>query len=474
MLSVRPLCLAQAAGLLALTAGFSGWASAAPAIDQSNLAPTTNSARATTGGTIFGQVVRAGQSGYLTQVDLSLAKTAGLTGDLFFQVVGVDGAGQPDLLDVKAHRVTNLDGVPDDTPLQTPLPFPASFDLTQDLVWVEPGDEFVVAVSRFAPGAPPWVTLRTTSGGDGGYADGELFSRGFDSASPWVEVSSGQRDAGFQTWVDPAPALPEANTVEVRPTFDAVGALTPGATLWTVTDGTNGIGVQEFGTQADEERAILEFALPRLPEGAEITGARLNLDMGGGSGEPSIAIHPYVGNGTLDTTDALETSQPAFITGPVRPVGGLIVELTADVIDDAYASGTGFIGFLMQLDNTFRSVIFASLERNLFSISSGEDLPALEIDFTLAAVVGDYDNSGQIEQGDLDQVLQNWGQGFASIPGTWINNRPTEGVVDQAELDAVLQNWGGTAAPNFRGVDVPEPSALSVLGLTMLNRRRRA
>ncbi len=90
------------------------------------------------------------------------------------------------------------------------------------------------------------------------------------------------------------------------------------------------------------------------------------------------------------------------------------------------------------------------------------------------APAGDYDDSGQVEQGDLDLVLQNWGAGFAGVPGTWVNERPNSGIVDQAELDGVLLNWGNTSSPRFDGSAVPEPAALGVCVLSwfVANRRR--
>ncbi len=92
---------------------------------------------------------------------------------------------------------------------------------------------------------------------------------------------------------------------------------------------------------------------------------------------------------------------------------------------------------------------------------------------TAAQTAGDYDDSGQVEQGDLDLVLQNWGAGFAGLPAAWINQRPTTGIVDQAELDGVLLNWGDTTAPRASAAAVPEPSAFVGLGLVGLARCRR-
>ncbi len=82
--------------------------------------------------------------------------------------------------------------------------------------------------------------------------------------------------------------------------------------------------------------------------------------------------------------------------------------------------------------------------------------------FTDAGPTGDHDGSGQVEQGDLDLVLQNWGLDTdaiagGGIPTGWTNDLP-DGLIDQAELDGVLLNWGGTASPEFSGAThVPEP-----------------
>ncbi len=92
-----------------------------------------------------------------------------------------------------------------------------------------------------------------------------------------------------------------------------------------------------------------------------------------------------------------------------------------------------------------------------------------------AAIVGDYDSSGQVEQGDLDIVLQNWGTGtFTGGETALVGGGPFDGTVDQNELDGVLQNWGSTAAPDFGGSAVPEPAAVFLLGaggLALVRRR---
>ncbi len=95
-----------------------------------------------------------------------------------------------------------------------------------------------------------------------------------------------------------------------------------------------------------------------------------------------------------------------------------------------------------------------------------------------AAVEGDYNNSGQVEQGDLDFVLSNWGDTDISDVTGWVNfaglpGGDIGGQVEQTELDLVLSNWGDTSAPDFGASSVPEPAAgLLVFALLGMTRRR--
>ncbi|MEM7576531.1 MAG: choice-of-anchor tandem repeat NxxGxxAF-containing protein [Planctomycetota bacterium] len=83
---------------------------------------------------------------------------------------------------------------------------------------------------------------------------------------------------------------------------------------------------------------------------------------------------------------------------------------------------------------------------------------------------GDFNGSGQVEQGDLNLVLNNWGtntvvNGDAVIPVGWKNYAEDTATVDQNELNLVLNNWGSVAAPSFEGFNVPEPGVGFALGL---------
>ena len=56
-----------------------------------------------------------------------------------------------------------------------------------------------------------------------------------------------------------------------------------------------------------------------------------------------------------------------------------------------------------------------------------------------AACLGDIDQSGAVDAGDLAVLLGSWGDGGKGIPAD-LNG---DGVVDASDLAALLGNWGG-------------------------------
>lgn len=87
-------------------------------------------------------------------------------------------------------------------------------------------------------------------------------------------------------------------------------------------------------------------------------------------------------------------------------------------------------------------------------------------------IEGDYDDDGQVAQGDLNLVLNNWGSDAPFDP----NGDPfATTTVDQEELNRVLNNWGNQAVPpSFADSAVPEPTLAAALlaGTGLLLRRR--
>ncbi|MEM8494577.1 MAG: PEP-CTERM sorting domain-containing protein, partial [Planctomycetota bacterium] len=111
-------------------------------------------------------------------------------------------------------------------------------------------------------------------------------------------------------------------------------------------------------------------------------------------------------------------------------------------------------------------------------IQAGDEVGVLNIEIAnvaiieavIAGLVGDFNDSGSVEQGDLNLVLNNWGQ---DAPFDSKGDPFATATVDQEELNRVLNNWGSSAAPSFAGSAVPEPALAAVVGVGLLGLRRR-
>jgi len=88
-------------------------------------------------------------------------------------------------------------------------------------------------------------------------------------------------------------------------------------------------------------------------------------------------------------------------------------------------------------------------------------------------LIGDITDDGLVGADDLDILLANWGDAVGSGAGAMNSGDLSgDGVVGQADLNILLGAWGDGTPPE---VNIPEPSALSLLSigvLSMLRRRR--
>jgi hypothetical protein len=181
----------------------------------------------------------------------------------------------------------------------------------------------------------------------------------------------------------------------------------------------------------------------------------------------------------IQSLEQRASGQLAFFANPVlgRFPATLNVSLAA-VIDGALAIES-FESFETLRPGTVFELLKA--EQGIAGRFASYDLPELRqglfwrIDYDPQSVSvevvnllqGDYDGNDAVEQGDLDLVLLNWGEGAAVPPDLWVNDLPS-GIVDQEELDRVLLGWGDLAVRPAAGavVGAPEPTTWA-LGLVI-------
>ena len=146
-------------------------------------------------------------------------------------------------------------------------------------------------------------------------------------------------------------------------------------------------------------------------------------------------------------------------------------KLEIDLVDGFVPSpGDQFV--LFESHSTFGN--FTSLQ---LPVGIKWDTTNLRADGILAVVNpiildGDYNGTNEVNIYDLNQVLFYWGTSEASLPPSWIQQRPVPGQsVGLVELNKVLFNWGATSSAT---VTIPEPSSCLLLALAttlMLPRR---
>ncbi|MEM1026642.1 MAG: hypothetical protein AAGJ38_01000 [Planctomycetota bacterium] len=188
--------------------------------------------------------------------------------------------------------------------------------------------------------------------------------------------------------------------------------------------------------------------------GAATYAGSLEIELGGTNpGSEYDQVNHTLGAGTAQLSGTLDVSLlPGF----------------APEADDAFTVLTATNGFTGAFDEVRLPALAGGLT---WDVQTSVNAITLAVVGT-AGLIGDYNDSGTVEQGDLNLVLTNWGTNrtFEDPGGTAFATI----IVDQEELNLVLSNWGSTTTPSFEGFNIPEPASTLILALCGLRRRRNA
>jgi len=254
---------------------------------------------------------------------------------------------------------------------------------------------------------------------------------------------------------------------------------------------TNGIETQSFNLIGlDHANASFSGALD--VDSITIDFGQVNVGEGGGTLVELFTMFNL--EQTLDFTSDLVITGATAVSGDTS----ILSVLDQALVIEAGDSAPGLAVLDTSTAGTYSSVWNIEYsDEDVLGAATG----TLQLNLTgqvgaLASFIpGDFDGSGQVEQGDLTLLLNNWGavvaDGQAPEAG-WVNlDDITAPAIDQDELTLLLNNWGNIAPLSDVLIDeisiatglstsevtalIPEPTSLSLLmlasGVGLMRRR---
>jgi len=216
-------------------------------------------------------------------------------------------------------------------------------------------------------------------------------------------------------------------------------------------------------------------------------GSGVEVQAGTLEGSGNVSGNVFINGGTvapgkISGTLTVEGSMTQSVSGTISlEIGGLAPGDQHDrlvLTGDAVLNGTVAVdligGFNPAMNDSFDVMDFSTMPNlptfnfDLAPLDSGLswDTSTFMTDGVLAVTDGsvgftDFDNSGFWDLPDLNLVLFNWQQPEASLPGTWVNQKPATVGLDS--LNMVLFNWQQASSLAV----VPEPGTLGLLTMSL-------
>ena len=189
-------------------------------------------------------------------------------------------------------------------------------------------------------------------------------------------------------------------TASLIPTFDARVYKEAGPWILSISD--TSIFTQSVPSIDYDRRGVLEYNIGDIPAGADVTDAKLVIEVGGMTSStgsfPMPPLYGYAGNGTPEMDDAFHAAQQIGVLGPVLELGSFTAEIDHDYIESLLGT-SDFLGIAIHGSPNNKQLSFRALE------SSGPpffDVPAtLLLQYTLPNSPADFDGDGAVDGEDL-------------------------------------------------------------------------
>ena len=298
-----------------------------------------------------------------------------------------------------------------------------------------------------------WNTNANWSGNRAPQLDDDVFIR--DAQGPGVNITAALSADGYANHLDISEGA-HVQTHSFRLEISGNATLRGASSQLTVATG----GELHVGTLQVREQAQLQ-----LFNQAEVFGGDITITDGAALIVTGAATIYNNLTFTPDATLQPDANATLTVAGTLELGGALDLVLIANDAPAPYTPHTLLDGQSTRTGR-FSQVLGINLGNGLgLAITyAGNDV------IIQSALRGDANLNGQVEQGDLDMVLLNWGE---TLGVSWATGDLTgNGQVEQADLDLILQQWGTLAAPNFTTA-VPEPAAAALLALILATGPRR-
>jgi arylsulfatase A-like enzyme len=216
--------------------------------------------------------------------------------------------------------------------------------------------------------------------------------------------------------------------------------------------------VSEGALEADSQFLVIQ-------ERTDVLDSSLALDLAAPSlGAETLAAGTEFTSYLVHFDPVDDPSQARAVAGEITfasPILGVLLEPDSLAATDATLGAIGRYDVGSHHEGAFVDLAPDGYTATIVLSAAGSQVSQVRILTEPAfALPGDFNGDLQVDQGDLDLLLVNFGIDGTIPPSGWTTNRPG-GLIGQAQLDAVLLNWGqsrfaGTAASTA----IPEPSGI--------------